>query len=305
VAITKIVFLTTFIFTTRSLLGANDFVCEFLPKEEDAAAKAFWTRDRLQSARPAEMPQLTVEEHNRMHAQSRQLFRRRKRTKVASSGAARTALVEDVNDIALFPYSAVGRLSYLNTSNVSGWCTGQFVSASIVLTAAHCVREQKSGDLYEKLAFFRQYEDGNGEYFAVRRVVTHVKFLTSTGFRPFDYALLEVEGVSPDHTQLVTGVPHTDWFAVGYPENIRAGQFLQRTKGVKSGASGSLVEMTNNSMLDGASGGGWFHTDAGGTEVIGINVAYFSADPEKMSSPLFDSDIETMKKYLENACKEF
>ena len=40
-------------------------------------------------------------------------------------------------------------------------CSAQFISKNVLLTAAHCVRDDKSGDFWKNITFFLQYDKGH------------------------------------------------------------------------------------------------------------------------------------------------
>lgn len=93
-------------------------------------------------------------------------------------------------------WEAVGRLNL----GADGFCTGSLVTADVVLTAAHCVFDKKTGDRIppEDIEFQAGLRFGRAEaYRGIRRIVVHPEYDFERGDRldrvGSDLALLELD----------------------------------------------------------------------------------------------------------------
>lgn len=86
----------------------------------------------------------------------------------------------------VYPYSAVGRIDYTG-------CSAFLIGANIVATAAHCVVDEKTGQLRDQLEYFgMQFEEG------IPKVKSLIKKAWIGSFQPSDkrgsdWAVLEIE----------------------------------------------------------------------------------------------------------------
>jgi hypothetical protein len=161
-------------------------------------------------------------------------------------------------------------------------CTAQFVAPRVVLTAAHCVQDYKTGAWYDldEMYFLLQYQ--NGQYSQVYRPVCLSRFdgwfpLPSGAQSPtepgwafadrfqWDYAMILV-----DHDS-TTGYFNwdVDWSGkyqnatmTGYPLAVLNGQIIQMVGGTLHFAADrhnvvELVHAERTDITQGASGGAW------------------------------------------------
>jgi V8-like Glu-specific endopeptidase len=72
-----------------------------------------------------------------------------------------TALI--AGNPAVAPLKWVGLLVFRNAKGDTFSCTAQFIAPKVLLTAAHCVRDNITGEWYDtnKMFFFLQYQNDN------------------------------------------------------------------------------------------------------------------------------------------------
>ena len=182
---------------------------------------------------------------------------------------------------AVAPLKWVGLLVFKNAKGETFSCTAQFIAPRVLLTAAHCVRDQATGEFYDtsNMYFFLQYQNDN--WSDVYKVVcaghlgAYVPKLPPSASddakqeafdnaMQFDYAMILVNHDS------ITGhfKVDTDWlgkhpaaYQIGYPGAIEGGMIIQRDLGLLALAlsrSNEIILMhANPNMTQGTSGGAW------------------------------------------------
>ena len=182
---------------------------------------------------------------------------------------------------AVAPLKWVGLLVFKNAKGETFSCTAQFISPKVLLTAAHCIRDNKTGEWYDtgKMFFFLQYQNDN--YSDVYSVIcaSHLaayapklspsasddeKEAAAANAWQYDFAMLLVNHES------ITGhlKVETDWLGkhpravqIGYPGAIEGGMIIQRDPGwlaLSLSEPNEIILMHDNpNMTQGTSGGAW------------------------------------------------
>ena len=204
-----------------------------------------------------------------------------------------------------------------------GRCTAQFISASVLLTAAHCVQDYKTGAWLDigKMYFLLQYQ--NVDFSRAYRPLCLSRF---DGWFPksgealpsrsqWDYAMILVEG------QSLTG--HFNWEVnwvgkyqratmTGYPNALLKGQIVQHAQGTLAPVSGrqnlvSLLRPDHPNLREGTSGGAWVvnfdkSEEAGYNLLIGVTSYYELSSPGVMFGPYLTSDYRNLFDYVSKRC---
>ena len=203
---------------------------------------------------------------------------------------------------AVAPLKWVGLLVFKNVKGETFSCTAQFISPKVLLTAAHCVRDNKTGEWYDagKMFFFLQYQNDNwSEVYKVNctgSMAAYAPKLSPSATdddkdaafenaMQYDYAMVLVNHES------ITGhfKVETDWLGkhplawqIGYPGAIENGMIVQRDPGLLAlslSRSNEIILMhTNPKMTEGTSGGAWisnFNTSEGPDANVIIGVTSF------------------------------
>lgn len=284
----------------RGLLQAADcqnaeIDCHRLSK---FVAEAYWTEKRMKAAKPTPLwPRELSGETVPSGSPS-----------VSPSGSGWG--VPAPADVAVWPYSAGGRLFFTSPQGDS-WCSAELTGSNrVLLTAAHCVRDWKTGDWNSHFLFVRAYDHAagrpHGQPVRLKSVCTWRGYLGEwTSNLALDYSFFTTEtAVRGDWVSLGTSALYDSWTAIGYPGNYGDGQVMYSVAGIKGKAGKAeegTVEMLGNPMESGASGGAWIHVRRtpfqGRGFVVGLNAAY--GENETMLSPLFDAKTEELLRHVE------
>src|SRR5215510_6577084 len=204
-----------------------------------------------------------------------------------------------------------------------GRCTAQFISASVLLTAAHCVQDYKSGAWFDigKMYFLLQYQ--NLDFSRAYRPLCLSRFdgwfpkpgEALSGRSQWDYAMILVE------SQSLTG--HFNWEVdwvgkyqratmTGYPNALLKGQIVQQAQGALVPVSGrrnlvSLSRPDHPNLREGTSGGAWVvnfdkSEGAGYNLIIGVTSFYELGSPGVMFGPYLTSDYRNLFDHVSKRC---
>jgi hypothetical protein len=219
-------------------------------------------------------------------------------------------------DIGKRPYSLFGRLDTL-VDGINRYCTAQLVEGTnILMTAAHCVRDNKSGKWLSDFRFLRASAVEAGEplrkplCIATRKdwVGPPPEGFAGNFFWPADYAFVILREPLDQHVlKLGIDAPEGPVTALGYPAAIDSrkslvkadGDFL-RVPGFDMGA----VTRSDPALGLGMSGGAWVADLAEGegntgNVVIGHSTA---APPDFVIGPRFTVCAKELLEFVKTAC---
>jgi hypothetical protein len=215
-------------------------------------------------------------------------------------------------------------------SNMS--CTAQFIAPRVILTAAHCVQDYKTGVWYDlnEMYFLLQYQ--NGQYSQLYRPVCLSRFdgwfplpagkqsaaeiaLAFADRFQWDYAMILLDHDSP------TGYFNwdVDWSGkyqkatmTGYPLAVLNGQIIQIVDGVLHFASDrhnvvELVHAERTNIAQGASGGAWVanfskEEAANHNSVLSVSSYLLSRSPGISFGPYLTADYRKLLDHVSRGC---
>ncbi|TNW24066.1 trypsin-like serine peptidase [Xylella fastidiosa] len=294
---------------------------------EMEAAENYWTEDRMRAAKPISMPRISQDELSRMEAETKfrnslPINKKQKSIVIEASpnvneehwdhslpGMKTTAGVPEEADVNHRPFWNAGKIYSTDPVNNSDYvCTAEFVTSNhVLMTAGHCLMDS-NGHWRENIVFlprFRGKEKFKKSGTSCKAVPNGL--INEQGNYNFnkDYGFIVAYREGPGWFGLKTNIPYNNWTAIGYPRNYGNVKYLQRVDGSKGRVYNSIVEMKNNPMEEGSSGGAWIGelntTDqVRGNYVIGLNAA--SNNNSIVFSPYFDNNILNILNKVKSDC---
>ena len=291
--------------------SAAELKIENLKNSKDGQAPL--SLEELQSARPMPSKEVSPEELREMQQRFRALNPNMLDLKAGPDreGSLVKGVPEKVDDpSAAAPYWSAGRLTFRDGDGVPSACTAQFVeSASVILTAAHCVMDEETGKWFSDFVFQRAYNDvATAQTVGWRCVSLFDAFHDPAPNFAYDYAFILADGKDDEKPlEMAIGSPADKALtAIGYPANFGNGRFLYKVDGEWSAVVDGIVTMTGNPMRSGNSGGAWF-TDfkvsggAGENRVISLNSHHLEGNTEDENGPLFTADTSRLLAHVADA----
>ena len=217
------------------------------------------------------------------------------------------------------PYSLFGRLDTV-VDGVNRYCTAQLVEGTnILLTAAHCVRDNRSGKWVSDFRFWRASEVDKGE--PLRKplcIATKKDWVgpppSSFGgnfFWPVDYAFIVLREPLDQHfLKLGIDAPDGPVAVFGYPVAIGSRKTLVRADGqlskVPDFEMGS-VEHGEPALRLGMSGGAWVRDltegDSGaGNIVVGHSTVAGANGTPALGGPRFTICAKELLEFVKTSC---
>lgn len=254
----------------------------------------YWTEERVKSAEPLELPSVSEEEFQKIIG-SPDLSTRPEPEEAESSDP--SSLVEGKvtqANVGERPFWNGGKFLFTKTDGKRYYCTSEFVANNhILLTAGHCVQNGDTGKMNTNFIFYRANTGGtSGQKVSIKTVKVSPNWAQPKN-AAFDYAFMKtITQSGAGWLGYYTGMPFKNWTAIGYPGNFFGGQQMSRVDGSLGTIQSGIVQMKNNPMTQGASGGAWIGDltipHVGGNYAIGLNSFFRTDVPSSMYGPYFD-----------------
>jgi hypothetical protein len=201
-------------------------------------------------------------------------------------------------------------------------CSAQFITLNVVLTAAHCVRDDTTGEWFKDFIFALQYQNREAtqwvkpKCYSVWNQWVHGSSDNDEHWH-FDYAMLLTEA------QSMTGnfgwhynyqpSDYSTAIKVGYPADILDGQVVQMDGGPLTFPEErpGIVRLHHGNPKDaeGSSGGAWVadfstSTQTNGNHVISVTSHHIEPDKTVSYGPRFDEYFRKMLDHVRGGCKD-
>jgi Trypsin len=278
-----------------------------------------WTEGRLRSAKPLPIPVAKVRPGG---APAPAPSGPRSAGPVGSGSAQNVgAAARKTGDPNSVPLRWAGKFFFKKPDGDDYICSAQFITPHVILTAAHCMRDDETGKWYHDFLFELQYERGQAtqkltpKNFATWSAWVHGEEDDET-FWHYDYAMILTEDSSKtgnfgwQYNYATSQYPNA--VKVGYPADILDGEVVQMDGGplTEPQARPGIVRLQhgNPKNAGGSSGGAWvgnFNTATGQDTNMVISVTSHHVGDETTVSfgPHFDADFKKLLDYVQSGCK--
>ena len=308
-----IVCIASLTFTSGAARAQPDRINSITTPPETALTE-FWTEQRLQSAQPIPLPVIersTIGSDSRVEAPS------------AALPSGPSALVPGEvarlsGDVRTQPLHWAGKLFSVIDENTTGTCSAQVVAPNVVVTAAHCVRDDKTGEWRKRTIYRHQYERGKGRIFTTECIASYSGWVSSNQNRyQWDYAMIKLRG-SLSEEQGYMGLEY-NWQGkynrvpkIGYPGQIENGEVIQVDFGqVVKGWAPFVVGLRhgNPNSTGGSSGGAWigaYDPNANNSRanvVITVSSHYLNDEPRTTYGPYWDQRMVQLLNNAKQGCR--
>ncbi|MFO0966442.1 MAG: trypsin-like peptidase domain-containing protein [Gemmataceae bacterium] len=208
-------------------------------------------------------------------------------------------------NIAVSPYQYGGKLFFKGSDGLTYVGSAQFVGEyNIILTAAHCVRDNKTGAFFSNFRFYRAFKNGSyAKLFLVNAWGTKVGWVSDPPNRRYDFAFLRTTDDSDvGYLGYKTFQSENSWNAFGYPHNYGNNQIMQTVNGSRGEVVGGTVQMLGNPMRSGNSGAARFiEVSSNNRQVLGNDAFHKDGDSANEWGPQFDNSTFTLLKAVHDA----
>lgn len=199
------------------------------------------------------------------------------------------------------PFSAGGKLFY-RCNEVDYVASGEiFMWNNLLLTAAHCVQDSTTGNLYDHFKFKRCFNDGSRvEELTFKTIAIKIYWQTDPEWR-WDYAIAILNKSSCAPTPLRYTTKDADLKEItlfGYPTNYYDGKKMVYEIGTTDRRTMYWTRnIFGNKMGAGSSGGAWVLAD--NQTVVGLN-SHSLSEPgySYMGSPVLDKNFDYLYEFV-------
>jgi len=268
----------------------------------------YWTQERMQNAVEMSLPEISEEDISnfKYYSPKDQNQKLIEPSTVSDLNAANIDLIANGKvteaDVGKRPFWNAGKL-FFTTPNGDSTCTAQFVgSGRVIMTAAHCVVDGDTGKWYKNFRFQRAYNSGGGQTVGWECGSVYKSWYTPTKTNyPYDYAFLYMSSKSgAGWMGFKTGTPYNDWTSVGYPKNFHCGSKMGVVNGSKGNIGTGVLEMLNNPMYKGASGGAWIGdlNSSSSTGNYAISLNSHTGTATSLWGPQFDTNTYNLLQHV-------
>jgi len=291
------------------LANAQPNRIESISTPPSSALTEFWSTQRLNQAPAMPVPVVRLGTINRVNPAPIK----------PRAGAPRPipgSLARASGNVYSRPLYFGGRLAF-NTPQGEMTCSAQFVAPGILATAAHCVRDENSGQWYTQFLYQHQFNRNKAQNFSTECVAAYNGWVSADDSRwTWDFAMIRLRGgTDRGHFGWQYG-----WWGdydrvpkIGYPAGIEDAQVMQVEFGQLAQGWGPKIVALNHGNArnaEGSSGGAWvgkYETvENGNTEsnyIISVTSHHVNDDRSVSYGPYWDNNFVELITHAQTGCK--
>ena len=198
----------------------------------------------------------------------------------------------------------MGGKLYFTTPDGDFVCAAQFVSKRVIMTAAQCLQDEKSGAYYENLKFVQQLPGGKEKEFDTECSATFDGWTQPGDERwTYDMGMVLLNEDSPNGWMGLTW----NWKSIGKFGFVDESGQVVPAKGSISVKNGIVQMKRRGGGNDPLGGAGWItatEEDKGELQhSFSLESFTYKNEPGVAYGPYFDDRIKTLFDYAENGCQ--
>lgn len=301
----RLVLVVTLVFWLAVGLAVGQESGPFIIIKQERGLIKEWDNTRFQDTKPLAMPELNPTQFTQLLKDQPPPYGRAVEPMIeeGQAKALKTPGQPRKADVQKMPFSGGGKL-FFSTPSGDASCSAQFVgnSEKVIMTAAHCVVDKDTGQKYSNFTFYRAYAEGGGQQVGIECGAVNKKWKQKADQPPnfaYDYAFFLTHVTSSGGSLgLKMEIPDTKLTAIGYPENYGNSQYMYAVDGSKGTLSGHIVQMVNNPMRNGNSGGAWIGDLNKGDYAVGLNSFHVSGESTSEYGPFFNDETWDLYQFV-------
>ncbi len=272
----------------------------------------FWSEQRLWEATEEPVP---VVDPSTVGAAEQEPSPGQRKLSANSAGRS-SSLARASGNVTTRPLYWAGKFFFAKTES-GRVCSAQFIAPGVLITAAHCVRDDTNGTWYANFLYKHQYNRGrSARDFSTECFATYNGWVSRENTKwQWDYAMLKLRG-GDDVGHFGT---HTNWWGayqnapkVGYPGAIENGQVIQVDFGnLFKGRSQNVIGLGhgNQRNAEGSSGGAWvgnYETTGNNPRsnvIISVTSHHLGDDRGTSYGPYLDQRAEQLLNHVKGGCR--
>ncbi len=265
----------------NKIISNDEFEAIIFDDNSILNATKYWTKERLSKAIPIgiELPGNDEE----------------KKREGVESGTIKKA---DVNSS---PYNAGGKLFFTNDGK-DYVASAQFCEDSnLLLTAAHCIKDAKTGKWSENIVFKRGYNCSlYSQKVAIKACAIRQEWLSGSYGADFAFAVTK-EKSEVQVLKSKINVNQSDYcLSFGYPGNFHSGEKMGYIETSLRSHTHNILCMPGNIMSNGCSGGAWLIKENNEFYVVSVNSFSYKNNVNDEYGPRFSDTFVSLLEYAKS-----
>jgi len=289
--------------STCVVANAEPTHIDAIKSPQPEALTEFWTDQRLQAARPMPVPVINLDRTGMRGPADPGTDKLR-----LGQATELPATVAQGDDTKLAGPARfwVGRIAFNMPDGSLRTCLAQLVAPAILLTAAHCLRDNATGQWFANFLYVFQYQRGSGRRYSTECLTAYQGWVSKESSRwAWDFGFVKLRGA--------TTLGHFGW-ELGWQDKYQTATQLNTAATVQTGTlvkgwNENVVGLKHGNANEGSNGGGWIERyDPAGTSpqtnaLISITSHYVGDDPGTSYGPYWNDTFTQLLDSAKGGCR--